>query len=99
MDASRFAHDARRRRRSNPRFLQMNPKPASIFAFCRPSCKPDARCFARRRPPGEKASRLGRRKGADSSARHEVEEIEAFGPSEPIGEVFDARSAHWRFEV
>src|SRR5262249_4660563 len=24
--------------------LQMNPKPASMFAFSRPSCKPDARC-------------------------------------------------------
>src|SRR5260221_14493215 len=24
--------------------LQMNPKPASMFAFSRPSCKTDARC-------------------------------------------------------
>src|SRR5262249_14442471 len=26
------------------RFLQMNPQPASMFAFPRPSCKTDARC-------------------------------------------------------
>jgi hypothetical protein len=25
--------------------LQMNPKPASMFAFSRPSCKTDARCW------------------------------------------------------
>jgi len=24
--------------------LQINPKPASMFAFSRPSCKTDARC-------------------------------------------------------
>jgi len=27
-----------------PEILQMNPKPASMFAFSRPSCKTDARC-------------------------------------------------------
>jgi hypothetical protein len=27
-----------------PEILQMNPKPASMFAFPRPSCKTDARC-------------------------------------------------------
>src|SRR6516164_7325013 len=31
--------------RTNSEILQMNPKPASMFAFSRPSCKTDARCW------------------------------------------------------
>jgi hypothetical protein len=44
---ARLVASARGRKRSEislAEILQMNPKPASIFAFSRPSCKTDARC-------------------------------------------------------